>query len=59
MFDNNGVKVLKDDCVILEGCKTENGLYVINLKTENEALSVDKESSCVTIKDIGHVSLNV
>jgi hypothetical protein len=38
----NGVKVLKDDCVILKGHKTENGLYVVDLKTGNEALSVDK-----------------
>jgi hypothetical protein len=55
-FNNNGVKVLKDDCAILKDRKTENGLYVVDLKTENEALSVDKENPCIYWhRKMGHV----
>jgi hypothetical protein len=57
VFNNNGVKVLKDDCVILKGHKTENCLYVVHLKTENEALSVAKENPCMYWhRKMGHVN---
>jgi hypothetical protein len=57
VFNYNGVKVLKDDFVILKGCKTEYGLYVVDLKTENTALSVDKENPCMYWhRKMGHIN---
>jgi hypothetical protein len=54
VFNNNGAKVLKDDCIISKG-KTENGFYVVDLKTENEVLSVDKENFCMYLSKLSNL----
>ena len=63
IFQNDTVIIMKDEIKVLEGKKQENGLYIVNIKTEstevNETtmLSIENTETMKWHRKLGHIGM--